>query len=258
ALGAALPFTVVLVIDQAEEVFTLARRLEDQPIRQLALAILREAVEVPGDFKLVVSLRTEYFGRLVDRLRRGVREAAGVREYLLTDFDEESLVEAIRRPTVEVPIPYASEVPREKYGFRYAEGVPEQIARAVITSTTNRQDSVLPLVQIVCTQLYERIVSRADRVVRREDVAAIGGEAGGMKGESDNLLNRHLPHRKDRRAFRKLVTKLYLRQPDGTLTTALMTEKDGGAEPKTVEQFWKAIFGDFDPNGSGHGAGQKR
>src|SRR5262249_20568325 len=50
----------------------------------------------------------------------------------------------------------------------------------------------------------------------------------------------------------------YLRQPDGTLTTALMPEKDGGAEPKTVEQFWKAIFGDFDPNGSGHGAGQKR
>jgi hypothetical protein len=122
AVAAPLPFTPVLVIDQAEEVFTLARTPADEQNRIHMLEMLRRAASGPGGFKLVTSLRTEYHGRFVDRLRKGSRDASGVREYLLTDFELDALVEVIRRPTSTDKIAYASEVPFEKYHFRYAEG----------------------------------------------------------------------------------------------------------------------------------------
>jgi hypothetical protein len=225
AFAARLPFRVVLVVDQAEEVFTLARA-DDTANQILALAILREAAAAGGDFKLVVSLRTEYYGRLVDRLRSGVRAAAGVREYLLTDLDTQALTKAITRPTVDVPIRYAGEVPFAKYGFEYAEGVAERIAVEVVRHTTGRQDSVLPLAQVMCGQLYDRIQERADRVVRAEDLAAIGGVAGGMKRHAEGLVARLLPSQWEASAFKRLLTDLYRRQPDGTLTTDLVRESE--------------------------------
>jgi WD40 repeat protein len=226
ALDVDLPFTVVLVIDQCEEVFTLNWRAEDRPRRDLSLELLRQTLAVSGAFKLIVALRTEYYGRLVDRLRRGVHEAVGVREYLLTDFDEERLTEAIRRPTSTTKVLYSSEVPFEKYGFRYAEGVAEQIARQVVGYTRNRQDSVLPLAQVICSQLYELVRERPEKVIQSEDVRRIGGVQGGMRKHVEALLPRLFPAVADRRAFQRLLAGLYRRQPDGTLTTDLLPSED--------------------------------
>ena len=155
-----LPHALVLVIDQAEEIFTLARDPRDAENGRLAVELLRKAMAESGNFKIIVSLRTEYYGRFIDGLRTGVRDVVGVREYLLTDFGPGSLVEAIRRPTCTEPIPGATEVPFEKYGFRYADGVAERIAVRVLTHNTRSQDSVLPLVQVICSQLYEIVRHR--------------------------------------------------------------------------------------------------
>jgi hypothetical protein len=81
-LGERLPYTPILLIDQAEEVLTLAREKGDEAVRAAALEMLRQAAERAGRFKVVVALRTEYYGRFVDGLRRGVRPAHGVHEYL--------------------------------------------------------------------------------------------------------------------------------------------------------------------------------
>ncbi|HYH65670.1 MAG TPA: hypothetical protein VD866_13320, partial [Urbifossiella sp.] len=161
-------------------------------------------------------------GRLTDRLRKGVRAAGGVKDYLLTDFGFDDLVEAIRRPTLTTRIRYSAEVPAEKYRFRYAPGVPEEIARRVRAFTTNRQDSVLPLVQVVCTQLYELVRGRPDAVVGAEDLREIGGVEGGMDKHVGALILYLLPRLGDQEAFRRLLTHLCLSQPDGTLTTALV------------------------------------
>ena len=220
-IAAKLPYTPVLVIDQAEEVFTLARTPADEAARNRALDSLRRAAAQGGGFKLVMSLRTEYHGRLVDRLRKGGRDT-GVRAYLLTDFGLDDLVDAITRPTAERPIPHSTEVPFEKYGFKYADGVAEEIARQILTHTTNRHDSVLPLAQVICGQLYELVRGRADRTIRAADFAAIGGVSGGMKRNVEGMVAAVFPRPIDRRAFRKLLTHLFLRQPDGTLTTALV------------------------------------
>src|SRR5262249_9904773 len=112
-----LPFTVCLVIDQAEEIFTLEQGREESTLTAWALEAMGGLADDTSDFKVIVSMRTDYFGRLISSLRRGSTEAAGVREYLLTDFDEAGLVEAIVRPTVDEPVPWSSEVPRNRYQF---------------------------------------------------------------------------------------------------------------------------------------------
>ncbi len=216
ALAARLPFRLVLVIDQAEEVFTLGDAHDrERPGR--ALALLREAAATAGEFRVIVSLRTEYYGRLIDHLRSGVRAAVGVRDYLLTELTEAALAEAIRRPTEGRAF--------ARYGFRYDDGFAETLSRNLVAHTTGRQDSVLPLAQVICGQLYDRVKDRPDRVIRADDLTAIGGVVGGMKRHADGLVKKLLPEPRDRQAFRRLASGLYRPQPDGTLTTDLVPEQ---------------------------------
>jgi WD40 repeat protein len=225
-LGKRLPFASILVIDQAEEVFTLARTPMDAENRRQTLEMLRLAGEA-GDFKIILSLRTEYYGRFVDGLRQGVRPGRSVREYLLTDFDQDRLADAILKPT---------EFPK-KYDFRYADGLAASLGREIVAYCRNKQDSVLPLAQVICTQLYEQIRRRLDREIHKEDVDAIGGIEGGMKRHVENLLRDHLPE-EEHQAIRRLLSTLYLRQPDGALTTALIPEKNTAPDEKGLESFW--------------------
>jgi hypothetical protein len=227
AISSRLPFTAILVIDQGEEVFTLAQTAEDQQRGRQALDMLRRTVGTSGDFKAIFALRTEYYGRVIDRLRRGLHDTGSIREYLLTDFDEQSLVEAIRRPTSAEPIPYAAEVPFEKYGFGYGQGVAEEVAKRVVRYTAQRRDSVLPLMQVICSQLYRLARRRADKTIALADLEALGGIEGGMRNHVGTLLADLLKGRPlDRRPVHTLFTQLYLKQADGTLTTALLAEDE--------------------------------
>jgi hypothetical protein len=189
--------------------------------------MLRQTIHAAGDFKVILSLRTEYYGRLVDRLRRGLHDTNSIREYLLTDFGEQDLVDAIRRPTDRKQIAHASEVPFEKYGFDYAAGVAEEIAHRAVRFTTQRHDSVLPLVQVICAQLYGRVRERGNHTITHNDLKALGGIEGGMRSHVEGLLGTLLKgHARDEKPLKQLFTQLYIRQPDGTLTTALLSEDE--------------------------------
>ncbi len=220
-----LPHALVLVLDQAEEVFTLAKTPEEVASNAHALRMLQRLVDLKADVKLIVSLRTEYYGRLLDHLRAGRRDLTGVRDDLLRDFSRAALIEAIMGPTSETPLASGQPSPRERYGFHYAEGIPGQIADGVLVLRSENQDSVLPLVQVICTQLYERekTLSGSGGVITREDLDAIKGVEGGLKAFAEDALVRSLRlGSADREAFKALFGLLYNRQPDGTLTTWLM------------------------------------
>ena len=220
-----LPYALVLVLDQAEEVFTLAKTPEEVAGRDHGLRMLQRLVDVQADVKLIVALRTEYYGRLLDHLRAGRRDLTGVRDDLLRDFSRSALIEAITRPTSETPLAPGLPAPREKYGFRYAEGIPEAIADGVLALRSENQDSVLPLVQVICTQLYERgkALPGSDGVITRENLEAIKGVEGGLKAFAEDALVRSMRlGPEDREAFKGLFSQLYNRQTDGTLTTWLM------------------------------------
>ena len=85
---------------------------------------------------------------------------------------------------------------------------------------------MLPLVQVICTQLYNRAKTRPDAMITLADLEAIGGVEGGMRANAESLVCRPFSHRVDQKAFERLLgsgtTQLYIRQPDGTLTTALL------------------------------------
>jgi hypothetical protein len=220
-----LPYALVLVFDQIEEVFTLAKTPEEVAGRDHALRMLQRVVDVRADVKLILSLRTEYYGRLLDHLRAGRRDLTGVRDELLRDFSRSALIEAITRPTSETPLAHGQPSPREKYGFRYAAGVAEAIADGVLAMRSENQDSVLPLAQVICTQLYERKRAQpgSDGLITREDLDAIKGVEGGLQSFAEDALVRsmHLGP-EDREAFKALYGQLFNRQSDGTLTTWLM------------------------------------
>src|SRR5262249_28516904 len=77
AVTVGLPFTLVVVMDQTEEMFTLAGKREHVTSRNVFLESVRRFAASRSPAKLVLSLRTEFFGRLVDRLRREVTGAIG-------------------------------------------------------------------------------------------------------------------------------------------------------------------------------------
>ncbi|QEH32544.1 WD domain, G-beta repeat [Aquisphaera giovannonii] len=212
-MSARLPHVLVLVLDQAEELFTLARTKEEREDRDRALRMIQRLVDLRADVKLIVALRTEYYGRLLDHLRQGRRDLVGVRDDLLRDFSRADVIEAIKRPTAEA-----------RYGFRYADGVPEEITDGVLALRSENQDSVLPLVQVICTQLYER--EKEDTVsagvITSQDLAAIKGVRGGLRAFAEDAIERSMRLSKaDGLAFRDLLGGLYNRQADGTLTTWL-------------------------------------
>jgi tetratricopeptide (TPR) repeat protein len=223
-MAAGLPHALVLVFDQAEELFTLARSPGEIALRDHTLKMLQRVADIKADVKLIVSLRTEYLGRLFDHLRAGRPDLTGVNDDLLRDFSEAALIAAIERPTSETPIGPGQPSPRAKYGFRFADGVAAQIARDGLDLRTEHQDSVLPLIQVICTRLHERKRSQpgSNGVITRDDLEAIRGVEGGLKAFAEEALERSLRlGPSDRAAFKALFTRLYTRQVDGTLTTWL-------------------------------------
>lgn len=112
----------ILVIDQAEEVFTLntKRRREAAEQRQLTQADMEEREEeieqyfrflwdiafnkdgANNGLRLVVSLRTEYKGQFDDAITRvkSRHPGPGLAGFYLDQLGEDGLVEAIRRPTL--------------------------------------------------------------------------------------------------------------------------------------------------------------
>ena len=71
---------------------------------------------------------------------------------------------------------------------------PRQIADGVLALRSENQDSVLPLVQVICTQLYEREKAEpgTDGVITREDLDAIKGVEGGLRAFAEDALVRSM------------------------------------------------------------------
>ena len=96
------------------------------------------------------------------------------------------------RPTRPTPLAPGQPSPREKYRFEYEVGVPEVIADGVLKLRSENQDSVLPVMQVICMQLYEREARPGgDGVVNLQDLDAIKGVDGGLKAFAEDALKRN-------------------------------------------------------------------
>jgi hypothetical protein len=233
SLSSIVPQTLTLVIDQAEEVLTLDQGVAGEEARRAFFDFLGLFTRTTFDLKLVLALRTEYYGRIYAKLRQAQADLLGVREFFLDELTQEQLVQAIEHPTSDVSIPGLGS-PREFYKFTYEKGVAQKIVEQL--SETVVAGGTLPVLQIVCSTLWERARQGKSTPfqVTSKDYDALGGLAGQVEEHLDRVLvnwAKTKPMRTDQ-AFReaerwkRVLHRLARTQADGSVTTEIVKQTD--------------------------------
>jgi hypothetical protein len=155
ALDDLFPKTLVIVLDQAEEILTSGKDM--QMDRDRFFDFIAAFGRMSLDLKLVIAFRTEYFGVYDDELEKRQCDRGQVRRFRLTELSKAQLVEAIKMPTVtNIPAKYLGGrcQPFDHYKFDFESGLPERIVEDLLAVET--KGGVLPILQIVCEGLYIR------------------------------------------------------------------------------------------------------
>ncbi|MGO4440416.1 nSTAND1 domain-containing NTPase [Rhizobium sp. RAF56] len=234
AIAMALTPHLVLMIDQSEEVFSAGTPTDEDNRRLAFFNMLEEICFQNLPLKVIVVMRTEFYGRFSNALgilpRTNVENAdIGFRQYLLRDLHtRESLVAVIRRPTLD-----GTEVepnpPRSVYGFTFEQGVPELLADDLLSQFG--ESGPLPVLQIVCETLYRNVVTGAKRaVITAADYTSVGNAQGFMEKYIDSAIAEALPGDDPNPArehivrWRHVLASLAGRQGSGSVTTLIARE----------------------------------
>jgi WD40 repeat protein len=230
-LAERLPHELVVFIEQGEELFTLTGG-SDGATRVRGLEILRRVADVPGRARVVLSLRTEYQGRLLSQLQQGPEDLAWLRSYLLEPLSEKALVQAVLGPTAGQPMPGAAEAPFAKYRFLYEERLPEDIVRTARRAAADRRQSAAALVQAVCARAAALVRGRPDNVVRRADLVRIGNVEEGLVRDFEVRFNSLPLGGRERAQFRQLLDRLIFHTAEGLPVRDLVAEDTLGRDWK--------------------------
>jgi hypothetical protein len=237
----AIPQTLVIIIDQAEEVLTLKPGPNGHEFRARFFDFLTSFKERNLDIKLLISIRTEYIGRFDNEIQNRTGEIVAIPHYLLTDLSESRMTEAIERPTSQKDIEGFGS-PFAHYKFSYEEGLPQRIAQDLIAA--NPKGGTLPVLQIVCERLYRSINSKIQQpnnemVIRSEDYVRLGGIEGQVEAYVSELLgsfciqhgiSRDLAVKKEIERWKHVLYLLTKEQVDGTATTEIKSKDEIRAE----------------------------
>ena len=229
-----LPKTLILVIDQGEEVITLKPNPEDdQPLKDF-FRFIELFSETCYDLKLLVALRTEFYGRFLAKMPQS--RSAAIAHYLLDDLTKEQIVEAIERPTSHANLEGFG-VPFEHYNFDYEPGLPGKIASDLLSKKL--AGGILPVMQIICNTLYQSVTSNTgdatDSTTRKISDASYRA-LGSIEDQVDKSLDATLAAwcrengitseteiEKEIERWKIVLCTLAGSQADGTVTTAVVT-----------------------------------
>jgi energy-coupling factor transporter ATP-binding protein EcfA2 len=213
-----IPKTLVLIVDQAEEVLTLNVSEEGLPNRARFFRFLRDFKALGFDARIIVALRTEFYGRFIDALQVDKR-AAEFKQFLLSDLPRAALIEAIVRPTRQEALGSFG-APYDVYKFSFEPGLPEKIASDILSAKYT--GAALPVLQLVCNGLYTDVVkSQGQPVIMVKDYK----EKKGIEGQIMNHLTKviRLVFVKEsietEARIRKLLSLFYSIQDDGTVVS---------------------------------------
>lgn len=182
---------LVLVVDQAEEVFTLCR---DEHERARFLENLLYAAGIPdGRCVVILTMRADFYPRCAAYPELSTRIAT--QQYLVGPLDDEELHQAVVEPAWRV-------------GLTFEDGLV-----ATILDDVARQPGSLPLLQHALIELWER---RRGTLMTLEGYRETGGVAGAIAKRADAVYDGLSP---DQRAIARRVL-LRLTQPgEGTEDT---------------------------------------
>jgi hypothetical protein len=228
--------TLVLVFDQSEEVLTLSEDQQSAARKGAFFSMLEELCFRRLDLKIIISLRTEYYGQFCDWFRISpsltvTTKKVGMEQFMLHGLQNRSdLKAAIERPTIKEGVGRYT-APFLKYGFQYEPGLVDKIAVDIVKHCG--ESSALPVMQIVCNDLYQSVIRFGQR---HEIVLADYNRQGGVEGALDRFVDRsigaavrqayHRPNTSEIGRWRDVLATLVARQEGGALTTLLSpTEK---------------------------------
>jgi hypothetical protein len=169
-----LPVTMVLIVDQGEEALSLsgAREIDNVQAAYFRFLGLFAASKFP--LKLIISLRTDYFGLFLDAIDDQSAQKVELIRYRLKNISQQDLVIAIKRPTRdEAVIGYGA----PPYGFKFEDGLPEIIVEDLISKSKagGLLNGELPVLQVVCETLYLNTQQRKiPWIITLADYASLG------------------------------------------------------------------------------------
>ena len=173
---------VVLVVDQLEEAFTLAR---DETERERFLANLVYAASVPdGQAVVVTTMRADFYPRLAAYPEAAQLTAA--HQALVAPLDEEGLRQAIEEPA-------------RRVGLELEEGLVDTILEDV-----EHQSGALPLLEHALLELWRR---RRGTMLTLEAYRETGGVGGALARRADGVFSSFTPEQQEvaRRTFLRLT-----------------------------------------------------
>ena len=240
-LSSMIPRTLVIVLDQAEEVITLNEdchhNRDSYRRREDFFGFVSEFSTINFPVKLVIALRKDYSGQFIELAQVGgsidlratrvqTAETPGdatsalpavrsdIKLYLLQELRPEKVLQAIQLPTSKVADPESGvTAPFDHYRFSYAPGVAEIIVRDLFQASST---AALPVMQIVCRELYHEVIKQPGEHVIDQ---ALYAKRGGIQGPVDRHISRSL-----RMSFRDAV-------PHGARAAA--------------EDIWREVLGGF-------------
>jgi hypothetical protein len=241
------PATFILILDQAEQVLTLAG--EESSSRRQFFRFVKEFATTSFPTKFVIALRKDYSGEFIGQtllggslaLSRGTEDSSSsplpspanvdIKIFLLGELSTEAVVSAITLPTSDKPVGRYG-APRPVYKFFYQEGVVRRIVDGLFDVTSGI--AVLPVMQLVCKDLY----TRARKAIPKDSEAQVtwqqyieGGEISGpvdryisesLRAAFDKTLNPNTLAAEEDRA-RQLLFNLVRRDPDQSIHTSQLS-----------------------------------
>ncbi|MDP1865409.1 MAG: hypothetical protein Q8L13_03555 [Bradyrhizobium sp.] len=254
-LGRLLPRTVVLVIDQGEEILTLDQQ-DSKGNRRIFFDFLIAFGKATIDVKIIVALRKEYFGDFFPELDSRRYNRDKLRAFQLRELSKEQLVEAIRIPTSRNVRPkylQGRKQPGEHYNFEFEFGLPERIVADL--QKTKTSGGVLPVLQITCERLYRTARKRDDNslltfgskplLIASSDYAKLGAPDTQVRQYIDEAIEagiaEHLPAMKgfeledERDRWKDVLHSMVYKQSDNTALTRICSEQQLLAAAQKME-----------------------
>ncbi|GEM_PF-1844745 len=232
-----LPCELVIVIEQGEDLLDEIGGAAVQKRRQAALAMLAHLSSSSARCKVILALRTEFYGQLAEAFAAG-KDRLAWREFFLAPLAAKVLVEALLLPTASAPPLYASAAPHQRYRISFAPGVVDKIVQDAVALAPERQVSAAALAQATCALLVARARQRQETLIKLEHLRELRSA---KQRPIDLALHRFVELQLQqlpialatRRALRFLIGKLYRRKGDGALTRPLTPARD-------LVQHWRA------------------
>jgi hypothetical protein len=236
-LSLLLPHTLVLILDQVEEVITLNSSKNDNQAR--LSRFIKELVASDIDMRFVLAIRKDHSGQFIGSIQVDNEISAAFRTFFLSDLSKAGIREAILRPTLRsLPENPTKPAPFDHYQFAFAPAAVDAILddlEALIPA-----GATLPVMQIVCRDLYEQVSALpAPRLI---DLSLY------KQGEIKGRVKRHLMtslrgalHADKKRGneqdqtelkWLRVLNRLVLKEGDGRVHTDMV--------PRTTLEEWAA------------------